>query len=287
MDGTGHPTQASAEPEVVRPNEPGGSTAGDPACAGTDTLGRTDASGPVARRDPRQIQQLSPRDLAALLFIGRWLCGQYQLAVTLFAGRSETAVSRCVQRLLQLGLIAVTRWNRIGLNMLRLRAAGARLLVERGLATKDQLFIRRAAVAPKDLAHHLWIVDTGLAFASLPVHFDLQPCWALRRRYAGRKVPIADLLAENRNGSRVVAVEIDLATERTKVLTAKLVKLAAHLRETSPKASPAIIVLTVGPHRIESLRAQTADLGVPIVIEALPKVVGRPSVPALAKILQR
>jgi hypothetical protein len=287
MDASGPGIHASAEPEVVRPNDSPSGTAGSSPTAAVETLGTADASAPVARRDPRQIQQLSARDLASLLFIGKWLCGQYQLALAHFPNRSETAVSRCVQRLVQLGLIEVTRWNRIGLNMLRLRTAGARLLVARGLANETELFIRRSPVAPKDLAHHLWIVDTGLAFASLQVHFDLQPCWALRRRFAGQKVPVADLLAVNRTGSRVIAVEIDLATERTKVLSAKLAKLAEHLRAAAPDASVAIVVLTVGPQRVASLRAQNAELAVPIAVEALPKVVGRPAVPELAALLSR
>lgn len=272
----------SADSGVLRQNEPADDTT-DSACVVADALGTAEPSGPVARRDPRQIQHLSERDLAALVFIGLWICSQYQLAIALFPGRSETVVSRCVQRLVQLGLIEVTRWNRIGLNMLRLRSAGARLLIERGLAAEKDLFVRRTPIAQKDLPHHLWIVDTGLAFRALPVAYDVLPCWAVRRRFAGHSVPVPDLLAVNR--SRMIAVEIDLASERTKWLTEKLARLAETLQESSADRPPAIIVLTVGAHRIESLRLQNATLDVPLVVDALPKVVGRPAVPALAKLL--
>lgn len=277
-------TQVSAAPEGLRPNESADGTT-KVACVGAGDLGTAEPSGPVARRDPRQVQRLSDRDLAALLFIGRWICAQYQLALALFPGLSETAVSRCVQRLLHLELIRVTRWNRIGLNMLQLRPAGARLLIERGLAEEKDLFVPRSPVATKDMAHHLWIVDTGLAFRSLPVSFDVLPCWALRRRFGGQKVPVPDLLAVNPDATRVIAVEIDLASERTKWLTAKLSDLAAALRGMAASASVAIIVLTVGERRIASLRAATAGGLVPVVVEALPPVVGRPAVPALARML--
>ena len=284
MDSGRHEPQESATSDALRPNDPADTTTpyGVHAVAGTVGTAERTGSG-VARRDPRHIQQLSERDLAALVFIGRWICSQYQLAIALFPGRSETAVSRCVQRLVQLGLIEVTRWNRIGLNMLRLRSAGARLLIERGLATEKDLFVRRTPIAQKDLPHHLWIVDTGLAFRALPVAYDVLPCWAVRRRFGGQGVPVPDLLAVNR--SRMIAVEIDLASERTKWLTEKLARLAETLKESSTGRPAAIIVLTVGAHRIESLRLQNATLDVPLVVDALPKVVGRPAVPALAKLL--
>ena len=62
-------------------------------------------------------------------------------------------------------------------------------------------------------------------------------------------------------------------------------RLAETLKEGSADRPSAIIVLTVGAHRIESLRLQNATLDVPLVIDALPRVVGRPAVPALAKLL--
>lgn len=272
--------------EWLRLNDPA-TCATESACSEAGSLGRTEPfEHGGARRDPRDLLRLSDRDIAALRFIALWICAQYQLAIALFPGKSETAVSRCVQRLLRLGLIRVTRWNRIGLNMLQLRTAGARLLVERGVLTEHDLFIPRAPIATKDLAHSLWIVDTGLAFGTLPVSFDVLPCWALRRRYAGQKIPVPDLLAVNHDGTRVIVVEIDLATERTKVLVAKLRELAGSLRRMAPEATVAIIVLTVGARRIDTLSQQCTDLGVPTVIDALPPVVGRPAVPALATLLR-
>src|ERR1700682_700271 len=165
--------QVSADPIRPRPND-AGRDATDSACPFTATIGKTEPAGcGVARRDPRAAIELSARDLAALRFIGMWVCAQYQVALALFANLSETVVSRCIKRLLRLELISVARWNRIGLNMLQISTAGVRLLIERRLATEEELFVRRSPIAPKDLAHSLWIVGLSLAFAALSVRLDL------------------------------------------------------------------------------------------------------------------
>lgn len=282
-----HDYQESATPDALRPNDPAGTTAPNGARAAAGIIGTAERTGSgVAPRDPRQVAALSARDLAALRFIGMWICAQYQLALHGFPGVSETVVSRCVQRLLGLGLIAVERWNRIGLNMLRLRTAGMRLLEERGVATEQDLFVPRSAVATKDLRHHLWIGDVGLAFATLPVEFTVLPCWALRRRFAGQRIPVPDLLAVAKDGSRILAVEVDLGSERTKWLAEKLVALATTIDALRGKGSAGIIVFTIGEKRIASLRAQISETAVPVVVVALPSVVGRPSVAALRDILR-
>jgi hypothetical protein len=286
MESGRHNPQESATSDALRPNDPADTTTppGVSAAAGpVGTAGRTGSG--VARRDPRQLAELSARDLAALKFIGMWICAQYQLALHVFPAVSETVVSRCVQRLLGLGLIAVERWNRIGLNMLRLRTAGMRLLEERKLATQGELFVPRSAVAAKDLRHHLWIVDVGLAFHGLPGHYKVLPCWALRRRFAGQKVPVPDLLAVAKDGSRIIAVEVDLGSERTKWLAEKLAALAVTMEELRGPGTAGIIVFTVGEKRIASLRAQIESNVGSIVVVPLPTAVGRPSVAALRGIL--
>ena len=280
--------QESTTSDALRPNDLADTTAPFGAGAVAETVGKAERTGSgVAPRDPRQVAELSTRDLAALKFIGMWICAQYQLALHMFPSVSETVVSRCVQRLLRLGLIAVDRWNRIGLNMLRLRTAGLRLLVEKGLATEQELFVPRSAVATKDLRHHLWIGDVGLAFATLSINFTVFPCWALRRRFAGRKIPVPDLLAVAKDGSRTLAVEVDLASERTKWLSEKLVTLAATVEELRGQGSAGILVFTVGEKRIASLQARIEETAIPIVVVALPVDVGRPSVAALRDILRR
>lgn len=287
MDSGRHDPQESATSDALRPNDPADTTTpyGVRAVAGTVGTAERTGSG-VARRDPRQLAELSERDLAALRFIGMWICAQYQLALYVFPSVSETVVSRCVQRLLGLGLIAVERWNRIGLNMLRLRTAGLRLLEERRLATQGELFVPRSAVATKDLRHHLWIVDVGLAFAGLPGDYKVLPCWALRRRFAGQKVPVPDLLAVAKDGSRTIAVEVDLGSERTKWLSEKLGGLALTIEAIRGHGNAGIIVFTVGEKRIASLRAQIGANATPTVVVALPSVLGRPSVAALRDILR-
>jgi Replication-relaxation len=279
--------QVSAGPTRLRPNDAASDTT-DSACPFTAPIGKTEPAGyGVALRDPRATIELSERDLAALRFIGMWICAQYQVALALFPGLSETVVSRSIRRLLRLELISVTRWNRIGLNMLQIRTAGARYLIERGIATEQELFVRRAPIAPKDLAHSLWIVDIGLAFAQLPVRFDVLPCWALRRRFARQKVPIPDLLAVSGDGQRTIAVEVDLATERTKLVFEKLERLSTAVDQLRGDGEAAIVVLTLGSRRIEALRAGMINGAVPIIVDALPSVVGRPAVPALVEILLR
>jgi hypothetical protein len=279
--------QVSADPTQLRPNDAASDTT-DSACPFTAPLGKTEPAGyGVGRRDPRATIELSARDLGVLRFIGMWICAQYQVAVALFPGLSETVVSRCIRRLLRLELISVSRWNRIGLNMLQIRTAGVRLLIERGLATEQELHCRRSPIKPKDASHSLWIGDVGLAFMQLPVHFDVLPCWALRRRLAGQKVPIPDLLAISGDGKRTIAVEVDLATERTKLVFEKLERLSAAVDQLRGDGEAAIVVLTLGSRRIGALRAGMTKGPVPIVVDALPSVVGRPSVPALVEILLR
>ncbi|MGA8809542.1 MAG: replication-relaxation family protein [Thermoanaerobaculia bacterium] len=279
--------QVSADASRLRPNDAGSDTT-DSACPSTATLGKTGpAAYGVARRDPRATVELSPRDFAALRYIGMWICAQYQVALAHFAGLSETVVSRCIRRLLRLELISVTRWNRIGLNLLQITTGGVRLLVERGIATEQELHCRRSPIRPKDTLHSLWICDVGLALMHLPVHFDVLPCWALRRRLAGQKVPIPDLLAVSKDGKRTIAIEVDLATERTRVVLEKLKRLSAAVESLRGDGDAAIVVLTQGSRRIDVLRANMIKGPVPILVEALPSVVGRPSVPALMEILLR
>lgn len=280
--------QVSARPTRLRPNDAASDTTNS-ACPFTAPIGTTEPAGHgVALRDPRGAIELSARDLAVLRFIGMWICAQYQVALALFPGLSETVVSRCIRRLLRLDLISVTRFNRIGLNMLQIRSAGVRLLVERGAATEQELFVRRSPIAPKDLSHSLWIGDIGLAFAQLPVGFDVLPCWAVRRRFAGQKsAPIPDLLAVSGDGKRTIAVEVDLATERTKLVFEKLGRLSAAVEQLRGDGAAAIVVLTLGTRRVDALRAGTRTSTIPIVVDALPSVIGRPSIPALKEILLR
>jgi hypothetical protein len=243
----------------------------------------------LPRRDPRCVVVLPERDYEALRFIGAWYqVAQYQLEDAVFAGRSPTVTSRCVRRLLTAGFIIVERWNRIGLNLIRLTTRGRTALLDRGIED-ERVFVPEKAVAVKDLAHHLWIVDVGLILRGLPVALDVGPCWLLRRRLAAtRAAAIPDLLAlrsdDDGATDAVIAVEIDLGGERLKnVFVPKLGVLRDLLASWAGQQTAAIIVLTVGPRRIAALTAalDAQPHPVPVAVFPLPSQPGRPGLAAL------
>jgi hypothetical protein len=244
-------------------------------------------------RDPRSIVVLPDRDYHALRFIGAWYqVAQYQLEDAIFPDRSPTIASRCVRRLVNARYVVVERWNRVGLNLIRLASRGRAALIERGIEDHS-IFVPERAVAVKDLAHHLWIVDAGLMLRSVSVHLDVAPCWTLRRRLAAMRPPaIPDLLALRNNESGttdgVIAVEVDLGGERLKnVFVPKLGVLRDLVRSWAGSQAAAIIVLTVGPRRIAALTAAITALPhtVPVAVFPLPLQQGRPGLAALRTML--
>jgi hypothetical protein len=245
-------------------------------------------------RDPRAAVVLPERDYAALRYIGAWYeVAQYQLEDAIFPERSPTIASRCVRRLLEARFIVVERWNRVGLNLIRLTSRGRMALLERG-CEDDSIFVPERAVALKDLAHHLWIVDAGLMLRALPVEMNVAPCWMLRRRLAATRPPaIPDLLALRSDASgttdAVIAVEIDLGGERLKnVFVPKLGVLRDLVGSWAGQQAAAIIVLTVGPRRIAALNVaiEAQPHTVPIAVFALPSQTGRPGLAALRTMLR-
>lgn len=165
------------------------------------------------RRDPRNEASLPARDYEALRYISAWYqVEQYQLEAALFADRSPTVVSRCIRRLAAAGYVIVERWNRVGINLLRTTARGRRALIARGV-DDSTIFVPEKTVALKDLAHQLWVVDTGLALRRVSAKLEIAPCWSLRRKLAALKpAAIPDLLALRRGASgdtdAAVAVEV-------------------------------------------------------------------------------
>jgi hypothetical protein len=247
----------------------------------------TNAAAPP--RDPRMSVALPERDYAALEYIAAWYqVAQYQLEDAVFAERSPTIASRCVRRLHTAGFIAVERWNRVGLNLLRVTTRGRAALLARRVA-EDLIFVPEKQVALKDLAHHLWIVDAGLMLRRLPVRIEATPCWALRRKLAAlRPAAIPDLLALRQATSgateAAIAIEVDLGGERLKnVFVPKLAVLRDMLATWAQGQPAAVIVLTVGPRRITALQAaiENQPHSVPVFVFALPAQPGRPSLAAL------
>ena len=199
--------------------------------------------------DPRQAPRASNRDLEAGAWIGKgYEVAQYQLHEAVFRGRSPVVVSRFTKRWRERGYILVDRWNRVGMNRLRLTSKGRDFLLLHAAAKADDLFVPSRAVAPKDLAHRLWINDLRVVLGRLPKKPDLLlPCWALERQFVPRLPAIPDILAVTNGGSSstVLAVEVDLGGEPLRsVFVPKLGVLQGTLRDLSKGDAAAILVLT-------------------------------------------
>ena len=244
-----------------------------------------------ARRDPRDESDLSDRDYDALQYVLEgYEESQANVDLALFKCSSRTPVSRCVNRLVAAGYLKVERWHRIGVNLLRGTTRGCKRLIERGVDA-SMLFVPEKPVAAKDLAHHMWINETRLALSQIGL-VDVWPCWTLRRKLGGRAIP--DLLAfqtdEKGATTGVLAVEIDLGSEPLKnVFLPKLDILRELLAAQAAGQPAAILVLTVGPRRIQALEAGIANRPheIPIVVTALPKATGRASIVALVNLLRQ
>lgn len=278
------PNQAGPAPDPLCSTAPD-SADHDDVQPGSGEGETTERARPAAARpsqDPRAKYVLSNRDSAALMFIaGMGVVAQYQLHMKVFPGLSEVVVSRCVHRLARrLGLIDVFRWNRIGLNLLKLRTAGSSALADIGVSN-ERIFLARWPT-PSGFAHRLWLIDTILALSVIQPEFESIPCWALRRRFASSTTPIPDILAVRRDIKRVLAVEVDRGGENLRrVLVPKLESLQQWLTTFAPEAKTSILVLTQGDRRAAALRQRLAAKGITAACNLLPDAIGRAAVAAL------
>lgn len=222
--------------------------------------------------------------MKALLFVAMMgTCAQYQLGVGVFPMVTEVVVSRCVRRLHRLGLIDALRWNKIGLNLLKLRAAGRELLLDTGIE-EAKIFMARWPTA-SSLAHRLWIIDSYLALLQLDV--KVQVCWMLRRKFAGLSQPIADVLARRSDGA-LLAIEIDRASESVRdVVAPRQSTFSESLAAIARGAEMTILILTTGERRAASLRKHLPATTGRLVVDLLPDLTGRPTVAALASLFSR
>lgn len=274
------PVGARLEP--VAPSGPPGSV-GRPRFA---------AMGPL---DPRRADlPLTDRDISALAFIGRSQeAAQYQVHEAVFTGLGEAVVSRRIRKLAARGLLAIERWNKVGINRLRLRSAGREAVLARKAARDDELFVLRAPLAQSAVPHHLWVVDCRIILERLvPPPTSVQPAWALERRWNPRPSSIPDLLAVWRPSrtapGQMLAIEIDIGTEPIRgVLIGRLAALGETLIPFSAGAPAFVSVLTNGPRRVTAINAavQAASLPLPVVVDALPPSAGRPAFSALRTLL--
>jgi hypothetical protein len=237
--------------------------------------------------DPRIRRRPLARDLDAGVWIGKgYEVAQYQLHEAVFPGRSPVVVSRFVNRWKERGLIAVERWNRIGMNRLRLTSRGRDLILVSGSAKPEDLFVPKKPVAPKDLEHHLWINDLRVVFGRLdspPV--AILPAWAIERNLVLGPSVVPDLLIVRAPGAgssgRVLAAEVDLGTEPLKsVFLPKLVRLGALLAESGGGSRSGIAVLTKGKRRQHAILG-SACVTVPIAVNLLPPTSGPAGLGAL------
>jgi len=170
-----------------------------------DLTGAGEASGKTVRtthlftnrsRDPRLAANISERDIKALRFIGEGFeVAQYQLHDAVFGDVTETVVSRFVQRSARQDLLRVERLNGMGINRLRLTPNGVHEVSTRIGKDQSRFFAPARWVAPKDLAHTLWINDLRAVFTTMVKAPDvLLPAWYLQRA-AKSAAAIPDLLA--------------------------------------------------------------------------------------------
>jgi len=273
----------AGKPEPLRANNLDGTVLDDADLPAQDDAGTAERQRRyVARYDPRRQPQVTDRDIEALLFIGRGHeVAQYQVHAAVFSGLSEGIMSRWTQRMLKRGAIAVERWAKVGINRLRLTPKGRDLLVSRGIAV-DDVFTPRRPTALKDVQHTLWINDLRVVVPRFAVPPNvLAPAWLLQRKVAGRAMVIPDLLTIRTDvpGRYVLAFEIDLGAERLKtVFLPKLEKLQAEVRGWAEGGFGAIVVLTRGERRGDAIRAIVASFDVPVVVEELPRIAGRPAI---------
>ncbi len=106
------------------------------------------------------------------------------------------------------------------INRLQLTARGAREISARSGNDRGRFFTPARWIAPKDLAHTLWLNDLRVVFFTMTRAPDvLLPAWALQRA-AGSAIAIPDLIAIwKRSGpvaGVVLACGVDLGNEPLK-----------------------------------------------------------------------
>lgn len=280
--------QVSATPEPLRPTIVPGPSSEEMTTAATAAVTTERTRGVRRTHDPRQSLRLSPRDQLALAFVAKMgFAAQYQLHIACFGGRSEVVVSRCVRRLRKLGLIEILRWNRTGINLLKLTGEGRRVVIDDAGVAETKVFTVRWPTA-SGLAHALWIIDIALALRTVAPTLDVLPCWSLRRRFAGTTQPVPDLLAVGRAGAKTLAVEVDLGGENIRrIIFPRLRTLDEALVSWGATDDRAIFLFMSSRRRVDVVQRliDREPPGCAVLPLVLPRVVGRPAVEALGALL--
>lgn len=240
--------------------------------------------------DPRNGLRISERDIRALTFIGEgYEVAQYQLHAAIFPNVSAVVVSHFVRRAVRNGWIAIERWNRVGINRLRLTARGRQVVVRAG-GDPVALFVPKKAVASKDVAHTLWINDVRVALLSMRTRFDaMLPAWQLQRRFVPPPTAIPDILAI-RGGEMplIVACEVDLGGERLRtVFLPKLLELQTVLTRWAEGGRTITAVFTTSDARIDTIGQLAKATAADIRAARLPSASGPVAVAELANVMNR
>jgi hypothetical protein len=242
--------------------------------------------------DPRQGVRISERDIAALTFVGEgYEVAQYQLHAAMFPNRSTVVVSHFVTRALRNGWIAVERWNRVGINRLRLTSTGRDVVVNAG-GDPIALFVPKKALASKDVVHTLWINDVRVSLAKTGERFTaILPAWHLQRRIVPPPSAIPDVLAIIASAAptktRLFASEVDLGGERlVSTFFPKLRKLHALLKQWSDGGDLMILVFTSGRRRAAAITKFAVVEQMPLIAAPLPSEIGPDGIQATETVLR-
>ena len=211
----------------------------------------------------RQRVQLMSRDreIMKLLLRARWLSTR-QLRDRFFPGSSANAVNKRMAKLTQVGLLRTVRPNMTSQRWYKPSAAGAALVAP---DASDNASLRYPF--PRQLDHFARINDVRLWFERQP-ELWLQEFWAeWEYKIIGlRPAVVPDALAVLRHGNwqRVLAVEVDCATEHPNVLARKL---QAYGSTAAREFVQAVLICVPGWRRLRSVvtacyRMRVVDAGV-------------------------
>lgn len=222
--------------------------------------------------------RILPRDIDAYALVGRFrMLTRQQLKSWLFAEVSETMVTRFFDRSTERGYLGVERLQGNGIQVCWLTKKGRDFLIDGGHAAASDLFPASAPVPAKDFAHTVEIVNAALAMRHRsPAPDELLPAWAVQRLFGGTLTVWPDLLClwkpNGGDAGSALAIEVDLGGEPVKtVLVPKTRELVGFLSGWTAGAPAAILVLTAGVRRRDSLREALAPAvgNFPLAVETL------------------
>jgi hypothetical protein len=224
------------------------------------------------------------RDTEAFALVGRFrMLTRQQLKAWLFAGVSETMVTRFLDRSAERGYLGVVRLQGNGIQVCWLTKKGCDFLVDGGHAPAPDLFPASGPVPSKDFQHTVEIVNAAVAMHGRDRPPDeLLPAWSVQRLFAGKLPVWPDLLClwrpKDNDPGAALAIEVDLGGEPVKtVLAPKTLELIAFLRGWTAGGPSAILLLTATARRRDSIRGALEPIAgdFPLAVEVLVGFMGK------------